>query len=187
MRPELRRAFLAAFAKFPDYQFIWKLRTTENSSDIVPHNVHLFDWVDQVSILAHAKTRAFITHCGLNSINEAAAHGVPLVAIPLFGDQYFNAAIALKYKTGVYVDVTQITTKVVTEALEKILKNPSYGEHALTIKKKIASAPFRASETFVKWTEFAAEHQDLSELQLASVGMNDFVYHSLDVISTLIA
>lgn len=52
----------------------------------------------------------------------------------------------------------------------------------MTVKKKIASMPFRASEVFVKWAEFAAEHGDLSELNLAGADMNTFVYHSLDVI-----
>ncbi|KAH7718386.1 CRE-UGT-15 protein [Aphelenchoides avenae] len=187
MPTHMIKAFFSAFAKFPEYQFIWKCRSKGNYSKIVPKNVHFFEWVDQVSVLAHAKSRAFITHCGMNSINEAATHGVPVVAIPLVADQFYNAAIAVKYKTGVYVDVSQITKEVIEEALEKVLNDPSYRERALTIKKKIVSSPFRASETFVKWTEFAAEHQDLSELQLASVGMNDFVYHSLDAISALVA
>lgn len=73
---------------------------------------------------AHPKTRAFITHCGLNSLNEASSHGVPLLAIPLFGDQLYNAAIVLKKKMGVYLDVLEINEDSVHQALGKVLNDP---------------------------------------------------------------
>ena len=50
---------------------------------------------------------AFISHCGQNSANEAARTGVPVVAIPLFGEQLINA-INLRHK-GV-AKILDITT-----------------------------------------------------------------------------
>ncbi|KAH7726095.1 Protein UGT-54 [Aphelenchoides avenae] len=184
MPVEMKKAFLEAFARYPDYRFIWKSRASDDVHRMLRNvqNVHVFEWIDQVSILAHPKTRAFITHCGMNSLNEAATHGVPVIAVPLFSDQLFNAATAIKRRTGVYLDVRQLTTEAIVDALDKVLNEESYRERALTVKKKIASMPFRASEVFVKWAEFAAEHGDLSELNLAGADMNTFVYHSLDVI-----
>jgi hypothetical protein len=60
------------------------------------------------SILGHPNVRAFVTHCGRNSLNEAANAGVPLVAIPLFADQLYNAALAKHKGIGVYVDVRKL-------------------------------------------------------------------------------
>lgn len=75
------------------------------------------------SFLAHPKTRGFISHAGLNSVNEAAIHGVPMVTIPLFADQLYNAAIANKMGVGVFLDVTQITEQSVYDALRELLEN----------------------------------------------------------------
>jgi glucuronosyltransferase len=40
----------------------------------------------------HPKTKAFITHGGAHGIYEAIHHGIPMVGIPLFGDQPANIA-----------------------------------------------------------------------------------------------
>ncbi|XP_006654602.2 UDP-glycosyltransferase 73C4-like [Oryza brachyantha] len=44
-------------------------------------------WVPQTAVLAHPSTAAFLTHCGSNSVLEAAAAGVPLLTWPLVCDQ----------------------------------------------------------------------------------------------------
>lgn len=38
-------------------------------------------------VLGHQHTRAFVSHCGVHSINEAAFHGVPVVAVPIQFEQ----------------------------------------------------------------------------------------------------
>ena len=55
-------------------------------------NIRLVRWLPQSSLLVHPKTRLFISHCGLNSVMEAAYYGVPVLALPLSGDQFHNAA-----------------------------------------------------------------------------------------------
>ena len=47
--------------------------------------------LNELANLAHQKLRAFVSHCGQNIAYEAACAGVPVVAIPLFGDQRANA------------------------------------------------------------------------------------------------
>jgi len=49
-------------------------------------------WLPQASLLAHPKTRLFISHCGLNAVFEAAHYGVPVLATPLSADQHNHAA-----------------------------------------------------------------------------------------------
>lgn len=56
----------------------------------VPPSVSVVSWTNQKLILYHPNTRAFITHGGQGSIAEAVYARVPMLAIPLFGDQPTN-------------------------------------------------------------------------------------------------
>jgi UDP:flavonoid glycosyltransferase YjiC (YdhE family) len=129
MRPELRDEMLQAFARFPEYRFIWRFtKVDENIKAIINKypNVHALEWVQQASILAHPKTRGFISHVGLNSYNEAAHYGVPIVAIPCFGDQFGNSVIAVKRGIAVQISRKEINTELLSNALNQILYNPRY-------------------------------------------------------------
>jgi UDP:flavonoid glycosyltransferase YjiC (YdhE family) len=45
----------------------------------------MFQSGEIIQFLAHPKTVAFVSHIGLNSLNEAVHFGIPLVAVPFFG------------------------------------------------------------------------------------------------------
>ncbi|KIJ24355.1 glycosyltransferase family 1 protein, partial [Sphaerobolus stellatus SS14] len=61
----------------------------------------LSTWAPQQLILAHKATGWFLTHCGINSVVESLAEGVPMLAWPLFADQPYNAAIlSLRLNVG---------------------------------------------------------------------------------------
>ncbi|KAL3084220.1 hypothetical protein niasHS_009708 [Heterodera schachtii] len=64
--------------------------------------------MDQKSLLMHPKMRAFVSHCGFNSVNEAVQFGVPILAIPLLGDQLYNAIMARVKGIAVQLDVGQL-------------------------------------------------------------------------------
>ncbi|KAK4283301.1 hypothetical protein QN277_000266 [Acacia crassicarpa] len=59
-------------------------------------------WVDQREILGHRSVGGFVSHCGWNSVVEAAWYGVRIMAWPLNGDQRINADVVEKSGLGVW-------------------------------------------------------------------------------------
>jgi hypothetical protein len=51
-------------------------------------------------VLGHPATRAVVSHCGLHSVNEAAFHGVPLVAVPFQFEQVRVCDARLRLRTN---------------------------------------------------------------------------------------
>ncbi|CAM8979581.1 unnamed protein product [Rhodiola kirilowii] len=60
------------------------------------------EWVNQESILSHSAIGGFVSHCGWNSVTEAAARGVPVLAWPLHGDQKLNAEVVVEAGLGIW-------------------------------------------------------------------------------------
>lgn len=59
-------------------------------------------WVDQREILGHGSVGGFVSHCGWNSVVEAAWYGVRVLAWPQDGDQMINADVVEKSGLGVW-------------------------------------------------------------------------------------
>ncbi|XP_052152710.1 flavonol 3-O-glucosyltransferase UGT89B1-like [Oryza glaberrima] len=53
-------------------------------------------WAPQVAALRHAAVGWFMTHCGWNSVLEAVAAGVPMLAWPMAADQFVNARLLVE-------------------------------------------------------------------------------------------
>jgi len=64
----------------------------------LPDNIHAYSFVPQIEVLQHSDV--FLTHSGMNSITEAMIHGVPMVTMPLSGDQPANARRVVELGIG---------------------------------------------------------------------------------------
>lgn len=78
---------LTAFKEIPDYNFLWKFESDYLPIE-KPRNVMISKFLPQKDILANGNVKAFISHCGLMSTQEAFWYGIPVVGVPFFGDQY---------------------------------------------------------------------------------------------------
>ena len=184
-------AFIEAFAKFHDYEFIWKVNPESHELIKDPDfpkadNVHVVNWFDQISLLRHPKTKAFITQCGLNSLNKATYTGIPMIGIPLFSYQFYNAAVVKHKEIGAVVEIGTITSETVAEALDEVLNNPKYKKNIEIKKRKTELYPFNPLEEFVKRVEYAAEFENMDELNLASAKLKFAQIYYLDVIGAIV-
>jgi MGT family glycosyltransferase len=64
----------------------------------IPENIYAYSFVPQIEVLEH--TDVFLTHCGMNSVNEALYAGVPMVAMPFLNDQPANAKRVVELGLG---------------------------------------------------------------------------------------
>lgn len=88
--------------------------------------VFIKSWWPQDDILAHRNVKVFITHGGLLGSTEAIFHGVPVIGIPIFGDQELNMARAERAGYGLTVNYRNLTKDALTWALNEVLHNPKY-------------------------------------------------------------
>ncbi|PON40194.1 UDP-glucuronosyl/UDP-glucosyltransferase [Trema orientale] len=61
-------------------------------------------WVDQSEVLSHRAVGGFVSHCGWNSVGEAALYGVRVLAWPQNGDQKINAEVVRASGLGIWVE-----------------------------------------------------------------------------------
>jgi UDP:flavonoid glycosyltransferase YjiC (YdhE family) len=100
----------------------------------VPANVHVEQWVPQADVLAHAAL--VLCHGGSGTTLGALAAGRPLVVVPLFADQPFNAARAGIVGAGVVASVDTIG-----RAVERVLADGSYAAAAQRVAEEMRSLP----------------------------------------------
>jgi UDP:flavonoid glycosyltransferase YjiC (YdhE family) len=100
----------------------------------VPANVHVEQWVPQADVLAHAAL--VLCHGGSGTTLGALAAGRPLVVVPLFADQPFNAARAGIVGAGVVASVDTIG-----RAVERVLDDDSYAIAARRVADEMRALP----------------------------------------------
>ena len=104
-----------------------------------PSNVRIEPYVPQIAVLEEAS--AFITHGGFNSAKEALSLGVPLVVIPISGDQPYTAERVEALGLGRRVGPDERRSDVIRERLREVLTDPAYREHARGFAADMAALP----------------------------------------------
>lgn len=79
----------------------------------------------------HKNTRLFITHGGQNSLLQAVYHAVPVLGIPLFGDQFDNMVRAESKGLGLTINPTHITRELLSSTIQTLIQDTRYGDGCL--------------------------------------------------------
>ncbi len=128
----LYRKCIKAFAE-TDYQVIMSVGDLVDVKELgeIPKNISVHSHVDQIAVLA--KADAFLSHCGMNSVNESLYYGVPLVMYPQTSEQGGVANRVTQVGAGIMLDKT--TPEAIRKAVETLLSDNSYRDGALVISK----------------------------------------------------
>lgn len=139
--PELFQVLIRASTRFAkDYAVIISTGDEKNydkymNSSLASPDILLIPHTPQIEILKRASL--FITHAGMNSVSEAINYGVPIICLPLSGDQPFVAwRVADELGVGVRLQPNDdLTVEVVETAMRKVLRDPSYRLKALALSQ----------------------------------------------------
>lgn len=181
---EVTMQFADAFGKIPQ-TVLW--RYTGPVPPNLPENTKLVKWLPQNDLLAHPKTRVFITHGGTHGLYEAICSGVPMIMVPLFGDQPSNVKRMERHGVGVILNLPDLTSQKLLEALETVINDTRYKERMTEISAIHKDRPIEPLDLAVHWIEFVMRHKGADHLRPAAHDLNWIQYHSLDVIAFLMA
>ncbi|XP_062905720.1 UDP-glucuronosyltransferase 3A1-like [Mobula hypostoma] len=184
--PELLKEMNAAFAQLPQL-IIWRQLHSHWPSDLQPApNVKLLDWLPQNDLLGHPKVRLLVTHGGINSLQQAVYHGVPVIGIPLFGDQFDNMVRVEAKGLGLTVHVTQVQADHLSHTMATVIKDKRYKASAETLSRIHRSYPFPPRQRLVWWLEHVLEFKGGDHLRPYGLQLPWYQYHLLDVILFLL-
>ncbi|XP_019624370.1 PREDICTED: UDP-glucuronosyltransferase 1-2-like [Branchiostoma belcheri] len=184
MSEDKREIFAAAFARLRQ-KVLWRYVGEKPAG--LGDNTKLLGWLPQNDLLAHQKTRAFITHAGSNGLYEALHHGVPMVCLPLFWDQPTNAARVVARGLGVTLDFSTVTADQLYQAILHVLTNNSCRETAARLSRLHRDQPQSPMERAVWWIEHVIQHGGLPHLRARAVELPWYQYYLLDVAAFLLS
>lgn len=137
----VKQAFMDAFSEIPQ-RVLWKYG--DESLPGKPINVMIRKWIPQFDLLSellhlnknhikktqnntfylgHPNVVGFISHGGLLGSIEAFYNGIPIVSIPILGDQFTNARALESHGTAIVLDFLNLNKKTIRQALNFILES----------------------------------------------------------------
>lgn len=121
---------IKAFAD-TDFQVIMSVGNLTDMTKFknLPENIFVYQNVDQIAVLS--KADVFISHCGMNSVNESLYYGVPLVMFPQTPEQGGVANRVSQLKAGIMLKKN--TVKNIQNAVKNLIDDGEYRKNAISI------------------------------------------------------
>ena len=118
--------YFLCIESFKDSEKYQVLMSVGNTTDMkifkeIPSNFSIFNYVVQTEVLK--QTDIFITHGGLNSVQEAILNHVFLIVVPVAYDAFENAKMIEKFEAGISLDFRSLNVDVLRNAVNTIESN----------------------------------------------------------------
>lgn len=115
---------MTAARHMPDWHWIVTLGRAISLTDLIdpPENVTIVESAPQIDILKRANVA--ITHGGANSVKECILLGVPMLLLPLAGDQHGVAARAVHHGLGLREKIETLTPRDLVHLVRSLDANP---------------------------------------------------------------
>ncbi|MDT7741720.1 MAG: hypothetical protein QOE59_798, partial [Actinomycetota bacterium] len=121
---ELLRGFVRALAPLAGHVVIATGQTDPATLGPVADNVIARRSVPQLDVLGRAAL--FVTHGGVNSVNEALYSGVPMIVVPQGADQPMVARRVAELGAGLALTERPVASESVMAAARRVLAEPAF-------------------------------------------------------------
>ncbi len=183
-----KAAMIAEALSKMSQKIIWRHRGKPYDNFDNYKNIKMMDWIPQVALLAHSKTKLFVTHCGSHSTIEAAIHAVPVIAVPVYLDQFDNAMrLVDRAGMGLLVEYHSLTEAKFGDAVRDVLFDNTYKHNAELTSSLLKDRPVPIHEEFLYYVNHVIKYRgvprqtsepivSLGTVQLFSVDVIIFVF-----------
>ncbi|MEV4766832.1 macrolide family glycosyltransferase [Micromonospora chokoriensis] len=130
--PQLLCTFADALAPLGGTVIISTGHTEPAALGPLPDNVLAYRSVPQLEVLARATL--FITHGGVNSVNEALYAGTPMLVVPQGADQLLVASRIVELGAGLSIRTEDVTVEVVRALARRLLDESRFQAAASTLQ-----------------------------------------------------
>jgi UDP-N-acetylglucosamine:LPS N-acetylglucosamine transferase len=155
---KLAEVFLATFKATP-YRIVWQFNKLKlKPGQVLPSNVMALNWIPQNDVLGHENIKLFITHCGNSGQHEALYNAVPMLGIPVFGDQLHNARRMEKRWFGVFIRPAELTKQKLLDAIKQVITDSSFSENIAVASRILRDSPMSPRETAAYWIDHVIKH-----------------------------
>lgn len=151
-RPEFLRRCMEELADGP-WQVILAAGGDSNIGP-APRNCIVRPEVPQMEILSRAS--AFVTHGGMNSVQEALYYSVPMVLAPQAADQFWISARTTELGAGLLLDTSRLEAGAIRTKVTAVLTGAGYAAAAAHIARPLreAGGPTQAADEIQDWMSF---------------------------------
>ena len=158
----------------------------KNFDSKFPKSVLPLTWAPQKDLLRSGKVKLFISHCGNNGRLETIFYNVPVLCIPLFGDQPVNAELI---KLNGFGD-SMMKEEVPIRASELVpTMNADHEKYCEKMKKAsdiVENEPGNVRKNFVFYIEHVAKFKNVDYLVNKVIKQQSLVEtYNLDIILPL--
>ncbi|XP_062233078.1 UDP-glycosyltransferase 89B2-like [Phragmites australis] len=168
----LHAAALAAALERTGVAFVWAAGPTvtlpegfEERAAAGGRGMVIRGWAPQVTALRHRAVGWFVTHCGWNSVLEASAAGVAMLAWPMTADQFVNARLLVDdLGAAVPVDWGGLKAAPDADAVARVLDAAVSGKDGGQWGDVAARAKELAEEAAAAVREGGGSRRELDEL-----------------------
>jgi MGT family glycosyltransferase len=130
--PKLLRSFATALAPLGGTVIISAGQTDPAALGPLPANVLVRRFVPQPEVLARAAL--FVTHGGMNSVNEAMYAGVPMLVVPQGADQPMVARRVVELGAGLSIHTQEVAEGTVHALARRLLDDQGFRAAAATLQ-----------------------------------------------------